>query len=784
MRIPLNFRLMLGVWLMLGAARVPAAVTFSITPGTVSNTYNGPITLQVAGLSAGGTVVVQKFLDLNTNGVIDGREWLVQQFSLTDGQPGMVIGGVTNFNVPGDTDGATNGQITAKLNYQSGDVMQTMVGKFLFKLSGGFSPPITNAFTVTNFPFAQNISGNVVSNGTSTTLSNAVVLLFPALSPGSLQPNGNPLAGTVANNAGAYSVAVPTGSYSLVAFRSNFMANFATATTLTLTSGQNVTTNLTLTNATSSVSGKMVDAANSSITLGGVLVPVQNTNGLMGVGFTATNGTFTVGVRPGSWGVGGDDVSLVIHGYLGVQNKTVASAGASGLTLSMPKATALIYGTVTDNLGNPLPGIDVYADDGPGLGLYQTDGYTDANGNYVVGIVGGSSDSWWIQVSTDPGVSANYVFSQSQLPNNGGLAAGTAVQQNFTAIPAGNFIAGNVKFKGTNVVGAGVNATALINGINYNQSVDTDAHGNFTLNVANGGWSVGVNCNGGSDSLDNILGAGTYACPNSINVNISGNNSTNNFAVQSCGGISIVTPSPLPAGEVNVYYDQFIQASSCGSSFNWSQTGGSLPANLNLYPGGNEFELAGTPSSGGTYTFTVQVNDGTHTTNQQFSVSISNALQIVTASLPDGTNGAAYGQTLQAAGGLPFGGASPYGWTVVSGALPGNLNLSTNGLLAGTPSAAGAFNFTVEAADALGAVYDQGLSLNIVSTNIVTPPPLSVGTAGGQIIVLWPAAAGTNFTLEMTTNVSTGPWVPATGGTPAVSFLFTNAGPMMFYRLH
>ena len=108
-----------------------ANVTFTITPSAVSNTYNGAITLQVAGLTSGDTVVVQKFLDLNTNGVVDAGDWLVQQFNLTDGQAGMVIGGVTNFNVPGDTD-TTPGQITAKLNFQNGDFMQNIAGQFLF----------------------------------------------------------------------------------------------------------------------------------------------------------------------------------------------------------------------------------------------------------------------------------------------------------------------------------------------------------------------------------------------------------------------------------------------------------------------------------------------------------------------------------------------------------------------------------------------------------------------------------------------------------------------------
>ena len=50
------------------------AVTFSVTPSAVSNTYNGTIMLQVTGLTNGETVVVQKFLDANTNGVVDASD--------------------------------------------------------------------------------------------------------------------------------------------------------------------------------------------------------------------------------------------------------------------------------------------------------------------------------------------------------------------------------------------------------------------------------------------------------------------------------------------------------------------------------------------------------------------------------------------------------------------------------------------------------------------------------------------------------------------------------------
>jgi hypothetical protein len=51
-----------------------AGVAFTVTPAAVSNTYSGFITLQVTGLSAGDTVVVQKYLDVNGSGVIASND--------------------------------------------------------------------------------------------------------------------------------------------------------------------------------------------------------------------------------------------------------------------------------------------------------------------------------------------------------------------------------------------------------------------------------------------------------------------------------------------------------------------------------------------------------------------------------------------------------------------------------------------------------------------------------------------------------------------------------------
>ena len=594
-------RLGLPIGLLL-CQTLPAAVTFTNAPAAVSNTYAGTITLQIGGIPTGDTVVVQKFLDLNTNGVIDGGDLLVQQFTLQDGT-NFVIGGVTNFNVPGDLN-ATTGAITATLNFQGGDFMQNIVGNYLYELSspGGHFAPLTNQFAVTNFPFPQMFTGNVVSNSTSATVSDAIVLLFPPPRPGHNGPAGNPSAGVVANNAGSYTVQVPPGTYTPVAFAGNYAANLSSAPVLTLAASQTITTNLTLVNATTSISGSVVDANNSSIGLPGVMVPAQSADGLLAITFTDTNGNFNVPVTAGMWKIEANDLELIVHGYVGLNNSTNVSAGATGVTLAVPEATALFYGSVTDNLGNPLAGVDVEADDNNNL--YDMDGYTDADGNYVIGVLGlGTDDPWYVQANSKNQF-ANYVFSQETITGN--IDAGQAVLQNFTAMLASNYITGNVKANGTNIVGVGVNANATINSVNFSQYADTDANGNYSMNVGNGTWNISLNCNGGSDSLDNILGSGTYQCPDNQPAVINNNNATNNFTVPA-GSLQVTTTS-LPDGTNGLFYNQQLSASGGQPPYNWSLSPGSasLPPGLSLATNG---VLSGTPTNSATFFFSVRVTD-------------------------------------------------------------------------------------------------------------------------------------------------------------------------------
>ena len=115
---------------------------------------------------------------------------------------------------------------------------------------------------------------------------------------------------------------------------------------------------------------------------------------------------------------------------------------------------------------------------------------------------------------------------------------------------------------------------------------------------------------------------------------------------------------------------------------------------------------------------------------------------ITTTTLPDGTVGTAYSQTLAAIG------TAPITWSIATGTLPGGLYLSTAGVISGNPTTANTFNFTVKATNAAGsdtktlsiviASSSGGDSLTINITNLTASteykvrPALQTSNASGM----------------------------------------------------
>ena len=173
----------------------------------------------------------------------------------------------------------------------------------------------------------------------------------------------------------------------------------------------------------------------------------------------------------------------------------------------------------------------------------------------------------------------------------------------------------------------------------------------------------------------------------------------------------VITTTSLPGGVVSTAYSETVSATGGETPYSWSVISGSLPSGLDL--GSSTGVISGTPTSAGTSNFTVQVTDsqGTPDTDTQaLSIEIVADLDITTTSLPDGTKQQSYSQTLAATGG-----ETPYTWSLVSGALPNGLSLSSGGVISGTCRRAGTFNFTVRVTDSQDPADtdDQALSITV-----------------------------------------------------------------------
>ena len=137
---------------------------------------------------------------------------------------------------------------------------------------------------------------------------------------------------------------------------------------------------------------------------------------------------------------------------------------------------------------------------------------------------------------------------------------------------------------------------------------------------------------------------------------------------------------------------------------------------------------------------TLSDNQGVGTiTNDDVPVTIS------PASLPNGAVGAAYSQALTGSGGT-----GPYSFSVTAGSLPAGLTLNPGGVLSGTPTAGGTFNFTVTGTDssAFPGPFSgsQAYTLTIAPATIALPATsLSGGTLGtAYSAAITPASGGTS----------------------------------------
>lgn len=173
-----------------------------------------------------------------------------------------------------------------------------------------------------------------------------------------------------------------------------------------------------------------------------------------------------------------------------------------------------------------------------------------------------------------------------------------------------------------------------------------------------------------------------------------------------------------------------------GQTETWSQSGAPSHGTLSIAaatansgtaditPGGS---ITYTPTAGyaGADSFVVQVSDGTASATKTIHVTVSPSTVTVGALNLNGmTVGRFASQTLTAAGGF-----GAYTYRVSAGALPAGLTLNAStGALGGTPTAAGAYSFTIQATDSSTGTGPFSGARTFTGTVAAMPPviPLDV----------------------------------------------------------
>jgi hypothetical protein len=235
---------------------------------------------------------------------------------------------------------------------------------------------------------------------------------------------------------------------------------------------------------------------------------------------------------------------------------------------------------------------------------------------------------------------------------------------------------------------------------------------------------------------------------------------TQNYTLTVNAGPITFSPTTLPSGATGQAYNQTLTASGGSSALTvtYSITSGTIPSGLTFTTNGNQLTISGTPTATGTVTFNVTAKDSNgdqKTQNYILTIGVG-PININPASLPPGTAGTSYSQTITASGGT---GGFTMNYSITSGAIPAGLTFTTSGnqlIIAGIPTATGSVSFTVTATDSSGTPRTQFYTLTVnPSVFTFSPGTLPSGTAGTAYSQAITASGGTG-TVTMSYTITAG----------------------------
>ena len=352
-------------------------------------------------------------------------------------------------------------------------------------------------------------------------------------------------------------------------------------------------------------------------------------------------------------------------------------------------------------------------------------------------LANGAQGSAYTATVAATGGTGVYTWSATGLPAGLTIAAGTGVISG-TPTASGPFsVVLTVSDSATPAVTAtktisltiaaplAISTTALANGAQgsaYTATVAaTGGTGVYTWSAT--GLPAGLTIAAGTGV---ISGTPTASGPFSVVLTVSDSATP---AVTATKTISLTIAAPLAIsttalanGAQGSVYTATVAATGGTGAYNWSATG--LPAGLTIAAGTGV--ISGTPTANGPFSVVLTVSDSATppvSVSKTLSLTIVPSLGISTATLANGTQGAAYTATVAATGGT-----GAYSWSA-TGLAAGLSMAAGTGVISGTPTVNGAFPVVITVNDSATPPASVSKTISLV---IVAAAPASIAISSGN----------------------------------------------------
>jgi len=265
-----------------------------------------------------------------------------------------------------------------------------------------------------------------------------------------------------------------------------------------------------------------------------------------------------------------------------------------------------------------------------------------------------------------------------------------------------------------------IETTTLAEGqldIIYSQTLKASGgSGSYSWSIASGALPAGFTLKAKTGGISGIPGqAGTFNF--TVQVSDGKDTLTKDLSINVMSNTKpmYINTASLDPNEIGAPYYREMGASGGSGKYSWSVSAGTLPDGLSL--NAETGVISGRATQEGIFGFTVTIEDSEGTLrSQSLNLRIFPAPVISINQLDwskDGVVGEDLFRIATVVGGTEQINNTWSTWTITNGLLPPGLTIDNYGDIAGKPTEAGTFNFTVQVQDKLGGVASADLSITI-----------------------------------------------------------------------